>query len=253
MTVSISQTTVEGPRPSSFPGLKQSLRWGLAALVGTTVLVAHAPQAQALDRIKLQYGSLINMDLPLSEIETFATTGQASSNLQLLLDVSKMDKKSAQNLLGQEMAIDGTLVNRLLQTYLGEVMLQQVGTMVKGTSPTPAWQDIRAAIGAAATDGKLSGLEILKAYKPSVLEIDGQKAMEIIGRVSKDADDLKKILGIGSNTDTTASLRNMVCSPNTSSMTKPTGSIAPRTSTPSRSTLPPRSTTPATGRPTTTR
>ncbi len=189
---------------------QRSLPTGLALAVGTALaLCATAPQAQALETIKLNYGSMFTLDLPLSEVEAFAKTGQASDNLQLLLDLGKVDRVTAQSLLNNELNLDSRLTNRALESYLGELLLKEMGSVVQAPAGTEAWKDIRSAVMASTSDQKLTALEVLKAYKPSMLSINGEKAMGIVGRLVSDFSDIKQILGFQSLKDLTGA----VCPP----------------------------------------
>jgi hypothetical protein len=164
---------------------------GLAIASG---LALSASPAQALDTVQLKFGSLASMNMSLADLESFAKTGKATDNLQLLLDLGKLDKATAQANLTKELPIDSRLVTRLAQSYIGEVMFQQLGGVLKSPNATP-WQEIRSAVLASVGDNKISPLELMRNYKPSTVEIDGQKAMEIAGRAMKDFEDLKGMLG----------------------------------------------------------
>lgn len=220
------------PTQSHLASLASRRRFGLLRRCGgaialgslTALALGTSTPAQALDTIKLNYGSLLTMDMPLSELETFAKSGKASENLQLLLDLAKLDKTKAQTLLSQEIKLDGKLVDRVLKTYLGEVILQQVGSVVNGATPSgsgaastgataSAWQELRTAIATAAADNRMTPLEVLRAYKPKVLDINGQKAMDIFGRISKDIEDLKPLLQSPSTASALTDLQQSLCAP----------------------------------------
>jgi hypothetical protein len=166
----------------------------LGLAIAASGLALSASPAQALDTVQLKFGSLASMNMSLADLESFAKTGKATDNLQLLLDLGKLDKATAQANLTKELPIDSRLVTRLAQSYIGEVMFQQLGGVLKSPNATP-WQEIRSAVLASVGDNKISPLELMRNYKPSTVEIDGQKAMEIAGRAMKDFEDLKGMLG----------------------------------------------------------
>jgi hypothetical protein len=184
---------------------------GLAIASG---LALSASPAQALDTVQLKFGSLASMNMSLADLESFAKTGKATDNLQLLLDLGKLDKATAQANLTKELPIDSRLVTRLAQSYIGEVMFQQLGGVLKSPNATP-WQEIRSAVLASVGDNKISPLELMRNYKPSTVEIDGQKAMEIAGRAMKDFEDLKGMLGGN------PALKESLCAPGGAATAKP--------------------------------
>ncbi|NJM58459.1 MAG: alpha/beta hydrolase [Synechococcales cyanobacterium RU_4_20] len=194
------------PQSSHSPWHK-TLEFALAVATGTAIAcLALMPKASALEALELNYGSMFKLDLPLSELETFAKTGKASDNLQLLLDVSKTKPAMAQQLLSKEMAVDSALAKRMLDSYLGEVLLKEMGSVVKPEAGREPWKDIRTAMVTASTDQKLSAIEVLNAYGPAKLSINGEKAMAIFGRMMSDFGDIQKLLGVKSLEDVTGAL-----------------------------------------------
>jgi hypothetical protein len=193
---------IQQPAMTLIPRIGQVLGLAIAA----SGLALSASPAQALDTVQLKFGSLASMNMSLADLESFAKTGKATDNLQLLLDLGKLDKATAQANLTKELPIDSRLVTRLAQSYIGEVMFQQLGGVLKSPNATP-WQEIRTAVLASVGDNKISPLELMRNYKPSTVEIDGQKAMEIAGRAMKDFEDLKGMLG-GNN-----ALKDSLCAP----------------------------------------
>jgi hypothetical protein len=198
------------------PAMTLNARIGkfLGLAIAASGLALSASPAQALDTVQLKFGSLASMNMSLADLESFAKTGKATDNLQLLLDLGKLDKATAQANLTKELPIDSRLVTRLAQSYIGEVMFQQLGGVLKSPNATP-WQEIRSAVLASVGDNKISPLELMRNYKPSTVEIDGQKAMEIAGRAMKDFEDLKGMLGGN------PALKDSLCAPSAPSAAKP--------------------------------
>ncbi len=182
----------------------KTLEFALAAATGAAIaLLAAMPKASALENIELNYGSMFKLDLPITELEAFVETGEASDNLQLLLDLGQVEISQAQQLLSEELAVDSTLTERMLESYLGEVLLKDMASVVNPGNGREPWQDIRTAMVSASSDETLSALEVLKSYGPETLSIDGEKAMVIFGRLQSDFGDIQQILGVRSLKDLT--------------------------------------------------
>ncbi len=209
MTTSAEAKAIAIPQQARLPWHK-TLEFALAATTGAAIaFLAFMPKASALQSLELNYGSMFKLDLPLAEVESFAKTGKASDNLQLLLDVSKTQPAKAQQLLSKEMTVDSALAKRLLDSYLGEVLLKEMGSVIKPEAGREPWKDIRTAMATASMDQKLSAIEVLQAYGPAKLSINGEKAMSIFGRMMSDFGDIQKLMGGKSIQDVTG----VVCPP----------------------------------------
>lgn len=180
-----------------------TFRFSLALAAGTALTLLASAPARALETIQLNYGSLFQLDLPVSELETFAQTGEASDNLQLLLDVGKVDPAEAQQMLSRELTVDSALTKRMLDSYLGEVLLKEMGSVVNPEAGQEPWQKIRTALVSASGDNRVTAIEVLKSYQSSTMSINGEKAMTIFGRMMTDFDDVKQLLGFNSLEDVT--------------------------------------------------
>ncbi|MEM8603636.1 MAG: alpha/beta hydrolase [Cyanobacteria bacterium P01_H01_bin.121] len=212
---------------------QQRFRWGqrLRSLC-TSVLLATAgavgvmaAPVEAAENIRLQYGGLLDLTLPLESIEQFATTGditnqEASDNIQLLLDVapSNLNETEIKNFLTGEIPVDASIADTALKTYLAEVLLKELSTIIDPQSAgTMAWQDWATALTTAAQDGSVSVLEVLQVYQPATIDIDAQNAINVIQRLETDAKNVEQVvqsqLGISfSNSgDPLNVLRSLIC------------------------------------------
>ena len=159
---------------------------------GTTWLFSSA-KATALDQITVKYGAA-DIALNMRDVESFAQTGQPSSQLQSVFNLAQQQPESIRSILTREVPLDSQLVSRVANTYFGEVILNQLAQVAY--PPTLRGQGglaLRDAVVAAARDSKLSLLNVLKNYSPPALEVDGNQAVSIYERVLKVAQDLQAL------------------------------------------------------------
>jgi hypothetical protein len=205
--------------------MSKSLSLGLALLLGTSAVFLSSSKAFALDNVTVKYGA-VDVTLPMSDLQSLAQTGKASSQLQSVLSLAKQSPESMREILTREVPLDSQLVGRLANTYFGELVFKQLGEVAY----TPATRDqsasaLRDALVAASKDGKISLVEVMQNYTPPVLEVDGNQAMAIYQRVIKDVQDLQAMYQNSPALQNTASqavnsAREMICQPNPSGMAK---------------------------------
>ena len=205
--------------------MSKSLSLGLALLLGTSAVFLSTGKAVALDNVTVKYGA-IDVTLPISDLQTLAQTGKASSQLQSVLSLAKQTPESMREILTREVPLDSQLVGRLATTYFGEIVFRQLGEVAY--APTARLQSapaLRDALVAASKDGKISLMEVMQNYSPATLEVDGNQAMAIYERVIKDVQDLQALYQNSPGLQNTASqavnsAKEMICQPSPSGSPK---------------------------------
>ncbi|MEG4351260.1 alpha/beta hydrolase [Microcoleus sp. LAD1_D5] len=222
MNFQFQQDYLNGMQPLSAhltKRMSKSLSLGLALLLGTSAVFLSSGKAFALDNVTVKYGA-VDVTLPMSDLQSFAQTGQASSQLQSVLSLAKQTPESMREVLTREVPLDSQLVARLASTYFGEIVFKQLGEVAY--APTARLQSVpalRDALVAASKDGKISLIEVMQNYSPAALEVDGNQAMVIYERVIKDVQDLQALYQNSPALQNTAnqavnSAREMICQPN---------------------------------------
>ena len=228
MNFQFPQRYLNGMQPQSAhltKRMSKSLSLGLALLLGTSAVFLSSGKAFALDNVTVKYGA-IDVTLPMSDLQSLAQTGKASSQLQSVLSLAKQTPQSMREILTREVPLDSQLVGRLANTYFGELVFKQLGEVAyTPATRTQSASALRDALVAASKDGKISLVEVMQNYTPGALEVDGNQAMAIYERVIKDVQDLQAMYQNSPALQNTASqavnsAREMICQPNPSGMTK---------------------------------
>ncbi|HSM82433.1 MAG TPA: alpha/beta hydrolase [Nodosilinea sp.] len=152
-----------------------------AALVGLAVAT---PPAQAVDDIQITYGSLEAPPISVSDLESFARTGIPSRDLQLLLNVLRIDEAQARQALTQNVLVDVDNLREASDTFAGQFFWRLLATTVTFTdNDSPGWELLRNAVLETAASGELTMLDVLRTIEASTLQVDGRRVMEIASQI----------------------------------------------------------------------
>ncbi len=169
--------------------------WGIG-MVG--ILLGVSPSLAA-ERIIVRVAPL-EQSLSVRELRTFADTREPSPTLQAIFAQAKLDPAQIHRALTaewnmQDFGLTLPLVSRLLNTYLAELLLQDLGRALRPPGVERATvQALRAGmVNSLSDDGKISVIEFLEKY-PTDLLVDAGLIQETLGRILKDIGDLQQPL-----------------------------------------------------------
>jgi len=129
--------------------------------------------------------------IPVADLEYLAETGRARGLLADVLSLTKQDPATVAKLLKESISLPITLVSRLLNTRIGEALLQRVGAILSplyaGNESIPA---LRSAIILGMVEGKgsLSALSFFKAYPTAELEVSIPALLSLMQKASSISD-----------------------------------------------------------------
>ncbi|MEM8504091.1 MAG: alpha/beta hydrolase [Cyanobacteria bacterium P01_D01_bin.1] len=161
---------------------------GLGILLGGAgSLLLWAPEAKALEEVRLAYGDFQLGMLSMDELAEFASTGEASADIQSLLDVADIDEASARSLLNAEVALKSASLPEVAETFVGESFFQLLGTIF--TVPeeeTPSWEYLRTAFLASAADNQVSFIDVLQSFDVDAIVIDTSRVGPVTEQIKND-------------------------------------------------------------------
>ncbi|PZO43215.1 MAG: hypothetical protein DCF17_06130 [Shackletoniella antarctica] len=155
-------------------------------LVATTLtgLAIAAPSAKAVEDVQITYGALEASPISVSDLESFARTGIPSRDLQLLLNVLRIEETQARQALTQNVLVDVDSLREASNTFAGQFLWQLLATTVTFTdNDSPGWELLRNAVLDTAASGQLTMLDVLRTIEASRLQVDGRRVMEIASQV----------------------------------------------------------------------
>ena len=107
------------------------LRWfrgtGIVMFVAGMAITINPEQVLASEEIIFKYGAA-TQSVSLTELQTFADTGEMSSSLDFLLKFSQQNPQLIRWILRQQFPADTKLIYDLLNTAPGEYVLTQTST-----------------------------------------------------------------------------------------------------------------------------
>ncbi|MEM7590271.1 MAG: alpha/beta hydrolase [Cyanobacteria bacterium P01_A01_bin.83] len=147
---------------------------GLAIFLAGMAISLTPDQAQASEEIIFTYGGA-SQSVSLSELQTFADTGEASPSLDFLLNFGKQNPLLIRWILKQEFPANTTLIYDLLNTAPGEYVLSQTSNVVGTRSQRANVKALRGALVASASDDNIISLiELLEDYPTEKVYVDGK-------------------------------------------------------------------------------
>jgi hypothetical protein len=146
--------------------------------------------ALSAERVVLISGAF-RRSIPISEFDTLASTGEATGLLRDLLRLGRQNPNQLRKLLNEKVSLPVPLVSRLLNTRIGEAVLDRVAVIVHPTrSPQDGIPALRSAVvlGIAEGDGNLSALGFLKAYPTREMAVNVPALLALARKASSISD-----------------------------------------------------------------
>lgn len=178
-------------RRSSGRQRAQGLRVRLLGPALGLALCFGSPAAQAAQNVVFVSGAF-RRSIPVADLVHLAETGQARGLLSDVLRLTRQEPQSVAKLLNESVNLPIVLVSRLLNTRIGEVLLERLAKIVFPLNASsvglPA---LRSAVvmGIADSNGKgLSALSFLQAYPSQELAVSLPALMGLMSKASSISD-----------------------------------------------------------------
>lgn len=175
--------------PSSGRGRGRRRLRLISALLGLGLTLS-GPAALAAENIVLVSGAF-RRSIPVADIELLAATGEARGLLADLLRFGRQNPVEAGKLLNQSIPVPLVLASRLLNTRIGEALLERLAKIIYPLkTPGAGVVALRSALvlGIAAGDGKLSPVSFLRAYPNDNLEVNLPALLALLEKASSITD-----------------------------------------------------------------
>lgn len=157
-------------------------RWTLFLAAGVGILFYSSATAAA-QKVVLKY-SAIRMTLPLSELEVFAETGKMSPGLEMLLGKANKDPEAVRRYLTRPVKVSQRFLDQTLNSKVGEVILDEVGQVIRTPSGKANREALREALVLSATnDNEITLLEAMKNYPNPEVYVEGDRLVEAYGKL----------------------------------------------------------------------
>ncbi len=167
--------------------------WRLALGVVSAGLLLCQPPTDAAERLVIREGPWEG-SLKIHDLRRFAETGEASPELNAYLQLMQQHPEIVQLILTQPLPIDGLSLDRLLNSPLGELMLDQMGEIVHTSVKSADRQALRSALVLAArgNDG-ITLLKVLEQYPTPEVIVESDRLEPAYRRISSIATRFREI------------------------------------------------------------
>ena len=156
---------------------------GLALGLG---LGLSSPAALAAENLVFVSGAF-RRSIAVADLELLARTGEVRGLLIDVLRFSRQDPAEMARLLNQSISLPVTLVSRLLNTRIGEALLERLAQVVYPLrAPGVGLPALRSAVvmGLANNQGSISAISFLRAYPAQELEVNIPALLAVVQKAS---------------------------------------------------------------------
>ena len=134
----------------------------------SSILIFTSQPANAIDEIKITYGSL-NIPISIADLVTFAETGQQSKQLNSLFltaNASQENIDKVQEILSYKLEVKPDFVDDLLASRYGQLAIEEFSRKFAPSSNVATiTNDIIETINNVIDDGEISFLELVQKFK----------------------------------------------------------------------------------------
>ena len=148
------------------------------------------PAAGAAENLVFVSGAF-RRSIPVADLEKLAATGQAQGLLADVLRFSNQNPKTVGQLLNQSVKLPVTLVSRLLNTRIGEAILERLAQIVFPLNASKAGVvALRSGLvmGVVEGNGSISAISFFRAYPVREMEVSIPALMNLIRKASSITD-----------------------------------------------------------------
>jgi hypothetical protein len=149
----------------------------VALLLGSWVALVNT--AHGAEYVVLKY-SILRESISVKELGELSRTGKVSPTLQFYLKLANKDPKELQRWLNRPFAVEQTTLSKVLNSFVGGYVLNQVGEVIHTPSKRANKEALRGAIiTAAENDNSVQLIEVLENYPTKEVHLEGDRLMEL--------------------------------------------------------------------------
>ncbi|BAY28481.1 hypothetical protein NIES2107_03100 [Nostoc carneum NIES-2107] len=172
------------------------MRYHFLNLVLYILLLTVATPVWAAEQVVLNY-KVFRESLSVEEISRFAQTGELSSSLNINFALARQNSKAVRQCLTQPVKVNPVFLDRVLNTPIGNVILDQISQVIHTPSQKADRQALRAALVLSARqDSQITLIEILKNYPTSEVEVDGDRLETAYRQLRSLQTNIENLMGV---------------------------------------------------------
>lgn len=144
-------------------------------LYSSSALLFEPPAANAAEQVVLKY-RIFRESISVEELSTFAETGELSRSLRINFALARQDPKAIRQFLTQPVQVNPVFLDRVLNSPVGNLIVDQVSQFVHTPSRRADRQALRSALVLSASrDNNITLIETIQNYPTSEVELEGER------------------------------------------------------------------------------
>ena len=156
----------------------------LSLILGNFLPIYTTLPVSAADKVVLKY-SILRESVCISELSTLAKTGETSSFVNTYLKMANKQPEDLRRILNQNIDIDPVFLSKILKSFAGDFVLDEVGQVIHTPSRRANRESLRGAlVTSALSDSNIRVIEILENYPTSEIHVDGDRLADIYQKIN---------------------------------------------------------------------
>lgn len=169
--------------------------FGGIILVLFSCLILETGSVFAADSVVLKY-RIFRESVSVQELSTFAKTAKLSNSLRINLALARQNPDAIRKYLTEPVTVNPVILDRVLNSRVGNVILDQISQVVHTPSRQADRQALRAALLLSTNkDRQISLIEIIENYPTSKIEVEGDRLESAYLQLRRLQGNLQNILG----------------------------------------------------------
>ncbi len=157
----------------------------ILGVVTLICVVSHSAGADASDSVVLKY-RFLRGTVSVPELSTFARTGELSTSLRAYLKLARREPAELRRALTQEVKVNPTFLYRVLNTPIGEAMLDRLSQVIHTPSNRANRESLRSAlVSSALPDSQITLIETLENYPTPEVHVEGERLVEVVQTLTR--------------------------------------------------------------------
>ena len=147
---------------------------GLILVISIYFILSGVP-ALAAESVVLKY-RIFRESVSVQELSTFAQTGKLSTSLRVNLALARQNPEAIRQYLTEPVKINPVILDKVLNSRIGNVILDQLTQVIHTRSRQADKQALRAALVVSASkDRQITLIEVIENYPTNEVEVEGDR------------------------------------------------------------------------------
>lgn len=153
-------------------------------LAATASILLFSTNVNAAERAVFKY-RILRQSVSVPELARFAETGEVSTTVGAYIRMAGQAPEQVRQPLTREIKVNPLLLYRVLNSRVGDVVLDKMSEVIHTPDKVGSRQALRAAIMTSAlSNNQITLIEVLQNYPTQDVHIDGDRLVELYNQLS---------------------------------------------------------------------